>query len=250
MTLIIRSTGPGYVRALCMGTLVASIILGACTAEDGVGQVKGELDVPNCWTGPFDLGPTFFAAAPFRRSLQLRIQRGSDFQTYADAIQILIDDIDKVRGTATTPSQYGQALPISLPVGVSPPGKPIVESPNPPNVHVTVLLQQSCRTQNIALFGEDGVALNADGSCTPPAGTDTACDASSPVGHSTITFSSLFNGNATESSASERLSEGAFDVFLADPRVRCPSGKPRCLGRLRGDFRFYFERSRPAQPFP
>src|SRR5262249_31194290 len=74
-----------------------------------------------------------------------------------------------------------------------------------------------------------------------------------PTGRSTITFRSLFNGDVDESSAELRLNEGSFDVYLADPREICPGGlgpPPPCRGHLKGGFKFYFERGRPAQPFP
>ena len=73
------------------------------------------------------------------------------------------------------------------------------------------------------------------------------------IGTSTITFHHLFDGNPDEANASERLSEADFDFYLADPRNICPGGlgpPPRCEGHLKGSFKFYFQRGRPAQPFP
>jgi hypothetical protein len=73
------------------------------------------------------------------------------------------------------------------------------------------------------------------------------------VGRSTITFTSLFDGNPDETVAAKRLSTATFDVYLADPRDVCPGGTgppPRCRGHLTGNFNFYFERGRPGQPFP
>jgi hypothetical protein len=230
--------------------LAATALLAACGSEDGIGTVAGDLDVANCWQGPFDLAPTFFAAAPFRRTAQLRIQRGSDFQTYADAVQILIDDIDAIRGTGKTPSKYGQPLRVALPAEVTPPGVPVVAEANPALVHMTVSLQQSCRTLNVALYALDGVAVNADGSCGRIAGDSDPCAKATENGRSSMTFRSLFNGDPTESNAAQRLNEASFDVYLGDPRDRCPDGRPRCLGHLSGSFSFYFQRSRPAQPFP
>jgi hypothetical protein len=68
-----------------------------------------------------------------------------------------------------------------------------------------------------------------------------------------IKFSALFNGNAGESNAEQRHTIGDFDFYLADPRETCPGGlgpPPRCRAHLKGRFDFYFERGRPAQPFP
>ena len=36
----------------------------ACSLGQGSGVVQGVLDVPTCWSGPFDLHPDFFAAVP------------------------------------------------------------------------------------------------------------------------------------------------------------------------------------------
>ena len=41
--------------------------------------------------------------------------------------------------------------------------------------------------------------------------------------------------------------------YLADPRQISPGGlgpPPPCWGHLKGNFHFYFQRGRPAQPFP
>jgi hypothetical protein len=73
------------------------------------------------------------------------------------------------------------------------------------------------------------------------------------IGQSTIVFNNLFDGNPNESDASKRLTDATFDFYLADPREICSGGlgpPPPCRGHLSGSFRFYFERGRPAQPFP
>jgi len=73
------------------------------------------------------------------------------------------------------------------------------------------------------------------------------------IGTSTIVFNNLFDGNPNESDASKRLTDATFDFYLADPREICSGGlgpPPPCRGHLSGNFRFYFERGRPAQPFP
>jgi hypothetical protein len=108
--------------------------------------------------------------------------------------------------------------------------------------------------------GDRPVGCNVDGSgmAQADAGLDastTATDAGAAggVATSTITFHSLFDGNIDESNAKQRLSDADFDFFLADPRTGPPGGlgpPPPCRGHLTGSFRFYFERGRPAQPFP
>ena len=79
---------------------VAALLLAsapACTTGEGNGRVTGTLDVPNCWTGTFELTPDFFGGVPYREGLLLRIQRGSDFQSFSDGLTILLNDITKVR---------------------------------------------------------------------------------------------------------------------------------------------------------
>jgi hypothetical protein len=74
-----------------------------------------------------------------------------------------------------------------------------------------------------------------------------------PIGTSYIVFDELFDGVVDDESAAERLTQGHFDVYLADPREVCPGGlgpPPRCRGHLQGTFKFYFKEGRPGQPFP
>jgi hypothetical protein len=73
------------------------------------------------------------------------------------------------------------------------------------------------------------------------------------VGESSITFYNLFSGDPDERSTDERFTKAKFTIYLADPRDICPGGlgpPPKCRGRLEGSFDFYFQRGRPAQPFP
>ena len=259
----------------------------SCSLGSGSGSVTGALDVPNCWSGPFDLQPDFFAAVPYQKTLELRIQNGGDLEAFSDGVEILIDDLATIRGDSTHPGLYGDALTVSLPVGVAPPGVPIAANADPSTVHITLYLGRTCQTQDVALYALESVSLNANGNCDPRDGGEpevvcpgsplgladagavaSAVDGSAgtspdggvgaqasapPVGHSTITFGSLFDGDPDEVSAVDRLNQGTFSVYLGDPRDACPGGlgpPPRCRGFLQGSFKFYFERGRPAQPFP
>ena len=70
--------------------------------------MTGTLDVPNCWSGGFDLKPDFFAAVPSSsgtlgtseatsaNALQLRIQNGGDYESFSDGLAILVDDVGEV----------------------------------------------------------------------------------------------------------------------------------------------------------
>jgi hypothetical protein len=237
-------------------SLVAFILVTACTSsDDGKGSVRGTLDIPDCWTGAFDLAPDFFAAMPYRSSLQVRLQQGSDFQSFADGLAFSVQDTSKIRPAEGFAGLYNVPLPVGLPQGVAPTGTPVVAQANPALVSMSVYLQRTCRTRNVSLYAVDGVLLEADGSCGERPSVPLACNGDEktrPVGRSTITFKKLPNGKPDERNAEERLVEGSFDVYLADVREGCfPGVVPSpCRGHLVGDFRFYYERSRPAQPFP
>ena len=241
-----------------LGALLAAsslLTLGvSCVAQRGEGSVTGELDVVDCWSGNFDLEPNFFGAAVYEDTLTLRIQRDSDFFTFADGVAILIDDLHAIRGDDQRPSQYGAAIPVGLPSGVAPPGSPVAADPTPTTVHLNLYLQKTCRTQNVALHAAEAVQLNADGSCQSvrPVCSDETSTEPSTLGHSTITYDNLFNGDILSHDERDTRIRGHFDVYLTDPREACPGGgsPPPCRGHLIGDFDYEYNRSRPYQPFP
>jgi hypothetical protein len=263
--------------------------------------VQGVLDVPTCWSGPFDLHPDFFAAVPSvsgglqtgSDAVQIRIQNGGDNETFSDGLAILVDDAGEVRGDpgasgVARPSLLGLPLIVAIPAGVTPPGVPLTAAASGAIVHASLYLDRTCRTQNVALYASDAVTLHADGTCNPVEGGDPVLtcsqspvaiasdggaeasaisstfdasaeasteggSASVPIGQSTITFQSLFDGNPEESDAAQRLTQADFEFYLVDPREMCPGGlgpPPPCRGHLKGNFRFYFDRGSPAQPFP
>jgi hypothetical protein len=159
-------------------TWVAAALASACSQGQGTGVACGTLDVRDCWTGAFNLQPNFFAAVPTQStsftpvvSLQIRLQNGGNYESFSDGIAILVDDISKIEAAV------GQTLTVSLPVGVTPPGVPIVANPNPSYVHASLYLQKSCRPQDVALYAVAAVSLNADGSCgqAGPATPQNAC---------------------------------------------------------------------------
>lgn len=237
----------------------------ACSQGEGEGDIFGTLDIPECWTGRFALRPDFLAAVPYRNALTLRIQSGSDFQSFSDGLTILVNDRTKIRPDPSSGfgGRYGEPLSVDLPPEVTPPGTPIQPRAEPALVNMALYLQRSCRTQNVALHVVDEVTLPDDGTCAAPAvrGADPtqgcAADKEAPAGvgtgKSVITFTSLANGKLDEETAAERLNAGCFDVYFADPREASPGGlgpPPPCRGHLRGSFSFFFERGRPSQPFP
>jgi hypothetical protein len=274
-----------------LGALCATTLAPACSQGEGTGTACGTMDVADCWTGSFNLQPNFFAAVPTQTlasnpvySLLIRIQNGADYETFSDGIAFTVDNVEEITGGPGVPSLYMQPLSVSLPVGVTPPGVPLVANPTPSIVHAVLYLGKSCRTQNVALYALDAVTLGPDGSCgTAVLGeganacpllesvvvdadlnaiSDASVDGgaaggvttSGPIGSSTIVFNNLFDGNADESQADKRLTDVPFfDLYFADPRDIAPGGlgpPPPCLAHLVGNFSFYFERGQPEQPFP
>lgn len=253
------------VASLTLSALALGVVAPACSQGEGEGNIVGTLDVASCWTGRFVLHPDFLAAEPYRSTLTLRIQSGSDFENFSDGLTILINDATAIRPDASKSfaGEYGQALRVDLPAAVTPPGTPVKPVADPAPVGMTLYLQRSCRTQTVTLQAVGEVTVPEDGTCTAEElkGADPsqgcAPDKSAPAGvgtgKSTIAFTAVSNGKLDEETASERLNAGCFDVYLADPREAQPGGggpPPPCRGHLRGRFSFFFERGRPAQPFP
>lgn len=295
---------PRVRRLLALPCLVAlvAVLAPACSLGAGTGTCKGELNVPDCWSGPFDLHPNFFAAVPDTTpefptvtsdALLIRIQNGGDYETFSDGLIILVDDAGEVRGDkaldgTARPSLLGQQLLVTLEPSVVPPGVPISPVASPGIVHASLYLDNTCRTQNDALYAMAAVSgVDSNGECNRPEAGDpplecpgpglasdggvladagvldatTQADGASPatssgtggIGVSTITFYSLFDGNPDEANASQLLTQADFELYIADPSEICPGGlgpPPRCRAHLTGSFKFYFQRGRPAQPFP
>jgi len=253
-------------RAFRTAGLVTALfaVLPSCSQGEGEGRIGGTVDVPNCWSGAFELNADFFSAIPYREGMLLRIQSGSDFGSFSDGLTILVHDIAQIRpeGSTQFPGRYRQPLKVDLPPEVTPPGTPVVADPAPALVSMSLYLQRSCRTQVVSLHAVEEVTLRGDGTCTAPAmmGADPSAgcapDKEVPAGvgngKSTIAFTSVGNGKVDEETAAERLNAGCFDVYFADPREASAAEgtPPPCRGHIRGQFSFFYERGRPSQPFP
>lgn len=215
----------------------------SCPSSDGTTDVGCD---------NYDLLPDFFAAVPYREQILITIQRGSDISELSDGLAVLVSDIEVIRSAIDKKRKLAMAagateeealqeyveVPVGLPTGIDPPGSP--ETPRPPcdrkaqlctaqPVAVSLYLQKSCHNQNSVLYAVSGY----------------------------IRFRSLFSGDLNEKSAAEKLTDGELDVVIGDPRD-VPPGEPidgdaipaKLTSRLTGYFRFYFERGKPAQPFP
>jgi len=189
-----------------------------CTVGEGSGDVKTErLYLQGCWNGPFDLKPDFFAANPYRSTqLFIRVQRGDNNEEQSDGLIVIVNDLNAVHGMLGTPIKVG------LPPGVVPPGQPVKGGPEP-LVSLSLYLHQTCHEQNSATYSVGGE----------------------------ITFNSLFSGNLNEEDSDARLTDAIFDVQFADPRELVHATDPAELtsADVVGNFRFFFQRGQPAQPF-
>lgn len=239
-------------RGYGLAVVVAAASLGGgagCSLGQGEGRVYSErLFAEDCWNDTYDLQPDFFAASPFRESLEIRVQRGSDITEVSDGLHVLVDDVNAVR---TAIQRDGQArFCVTLPVGVAPPGSPVGVPDDegdgvggeggglPPGlegltdcedrlVHMSLYLQRSCHNQNLVLYAVRGV----------------------------VTFDHLFSGDPNEQEADQKLTQASFRVFVGNlndvPLGAAAEDVPADLqSELTGDFSFYFERGQPAQPFP
>jgi hypothetical protein len=207
-------------RLLAALALAATFGGAGCTVGEGSGEVKSsKLYVKDCWDGEFDLQPDFFAANPYREeSLLIRIQHGDNNQEASDGLTIIVNDLEKVK---TMTGDEPTAIAVGLPPGVAPPGQPLTGEPAP-LVTLSLYLHQTCHEQNSAIYSIGG----------------------------NITFSSIFSGDPNEKNSQERLTQARFTADFADPRDLLEAATPTDVtSRIEGNFKFFFQRGQPAQPF-
>jgi hypothetical protein len=199
--------------------LVFALAAAGCGVGEGNGWVKSDrLYIEDCWNGPFDLGPDFFAANSFRAdALLIRVQRGDNIEDFSDGLVAVVNDLPTQRARLNEP------IAVGMPVGVTPPGVPVVYNPDPPPVSLSLYLHASCHAQNGTVYSTDG----------------------------TITFKHLFSGDPNEEDPDQRLTEATFDATFADPRLLVGAGAddPTVKSHVTGYFHFFFQRGQPAQPF-
>lgn len=231
-----------YAKDCILPTRDENGALVSCPGPDGVDE--------GC--DAYDLRPDFFAAVPYRETIQMRVQRGTDITELSDGLATLVNDVDKIRkvlgdkqqaaidagATEEEAAMEYVELPVALPAGVQPPGAPIAP-PAPCNaatqlcdaqpVAISLYLQKSCHNQNTVLYAVTGW----------------------------VRFRALFSADPNETSAADKYTDAEFDVVIGDPRDAPPgvaidaTAIPEELtSRLTGFFRFYFERGKPGQPFP
>lgn len=81
--------------------LLAALLTAAlgCSVGGGEGEVTGTVTAPGCELdmASYDMEPTFFGADAVEEMLEIRIQRGSDLETFSDGLTILVTDAGRVR---------------------------------------------------------------------------------------------------------------------------------------------------------
>jgi len=232
-----------YARDCVLPTRDASGALVSCPGPNGTDDIGCDA---------YDLAPDFFAAVPYRETIQVRVQRGTDIQELSDGLATLVSDVDKIRdallakqraainagATDEEAAQEYVELPVALPAGVTPPGAPLAPPApcdeatqvcNAQPVAISLYLQKSCHNQNTVLYAVSGW----------------------------VRFRSLFSADANETSAAEKYTDAEFDVTIGDPRDAPPGVAidgnaipAEYTSHLTGYFKFYFERGKPGQPFP
>jgi hypothetical protein len=197
---------------------VLSSLLG-CTVGEGRGSVQSErLYIEECWNGPFNLQPDFFGANPYRgETLLIRVQRGDNLEEQSDGMVVLVNDLQELR------ARTNEVIEVGLPAGVSPPGVPIAPGVPKRSVSLALYLHNTCHAQNATVYSVSGQ----------------------------IVFRSLFSGNLAESSAENRLTDADFSAVFADPRQLTgdASSDEAVSSTVTGNFKFFFQRGQPAQPF-
>jgi hypothetical protein len=191
----------------------------SCEVGQGVGNVRGNLQVEGCDgkdLSNYDMGPDFFGAIAAKTQLLIRIQRGGDLQEYNDSLAIVVDDTNRIQ----------DGVPITLKLH-RPPGADPSTTPEP--VRMTLSLRGTCGSGKLNPSDNPAVVLHAIGG--------------------TITFKSILRGDPSSADTNAKRIEGSFDVEMEDPRHE-PGAPARSTGKLTGDFKFFYQRGGPAQPFP
>ena len=204
--------------------LPLALLAAGCAVGEGSGEVTSDrLYIEDCWDGPFNLNPDFFAANPFRdESLIIRVQRGDDLQELSDGLYVVVNNLQEKREMLE--SQGSVDVSVGLPPDIEVIGTGSdMSSFTPTDVSLALYLHSTCHTVNGAVYSISG----------------------------NITFTSLFSGDPNEPDADDRLTEATFSAQFADPRQLTGDAAQNAAvtSTVNGQFRFFFQRGQPAQPF-
>jgi hypothetical protein len=254
---------------------MASLGTMACTQGQGEGIVgSDQLWAKDCWCSGYNMQPDFFAAVPYRDTLQIRVQRGADVQEISDGISILIDDVPAIRPDSSGgDGLLGQKLAVTLPAELEPLATGKAWS-------LGGETGEGCKAEPLLaqLPTDDDASKNKKEKFQSLLGqlpTATPAETYAPLVHMAlylqqschnqnivlyavsgwILFTSLFSGDPNEAAADAKLTEAVFDVMVGDPQDAPMGQSPEQIPierqtNLKGYFNFYFQRGQPAQPFP
>ena len=215
-------------RSLCLGALGVALAAHApgCAVGNGEGSVKGNLTIPDCDAdlSHYDMRADFFAASVSSSQLIITIQHGGGSSEYTDTVTIAVQDYDAVQ-KAIEDSGVMHEASFDISAFERPPGAPVSEKPPP--VRLSALMRGSCGTQRFNPGDVSQVGLVAT--------------------KGSIRFSSIFHGSVQSRDTNDKRIQGSFNVEVEDPRGW---GTTPAKGHLEGDFKFFYQRGGPAQPFP
>jgi hypothetical protein len=63
----------------------------------GEGDLVGNVSIPGCFSGPYELGPSAFFGQAIEQLLRIRVQRGSDLEINSDGLAVLVADATKLK---------------------------------------------------------------------------------------------------------------------------------------------------------
>lgn len=258
--------------ALCA---LALFTLGCSLGQGEGGVASDRLLAKDCWCSGYDLSPNFFAAVPYRETVQMRVQRGTDYQETSDGLSMLVNDVRRIRGETGGDSLLGKPIAVTIPRHIEilgggrawDPGEGCVPLPGEPG-------SDAGPGNGIV---QSAWPMPCDTSKLPPEqpGDEIFSDPDHPLVHlalylqqschnqnvilyalrGRILFTSLFSGDPNEQVGSERYTQAVFDVEVGDlqdtPTNMTPDDIPaEKRSNVKGCFQFYFERGQPGQPFP
>lgn len=106
--------------------------IAACSVGQGDGEIGGTVSIPDCdLDGEYQLEPDFFVAQALDDAVELRVQRGSDWEIYSDGMIIFVHDVARVRN---------EQLGLALPIGPD-------ETTGEAQVEITFFLNETCRLE-------------------------------------------------------------------------------------------------------
>lgn len=254
---------------------IAALLSTACSVGQGEGGVASDrLLAKDCWCSGYSLSPNFFAAVPYRDTVQMRVQRGTDLTETSDGLSVLVNDVKRIRGERGGDSLLGKPVAVTVPqhieilggertwdpgLGCAPvpepdpdggPGSGIVQSEWPEPCDTSKLLPE--QPGEVIYDDPDHplvhLSLYLQQSCHNQNVVLQAL-------RGRILFTSLYSADPNEPVGSERYSQAVFDVEVGDLNDTPLGMKPKDIppekrSNVKGCFQFYYERGQPGQPFP